>query len=76
MRKLESESSKKSYERSKKINENRYFFVTKGGASVLLLNWYGMIKYGRVSLGLASGLGFNHVKLHPSFANKKFYPTH
>ena len=34
---------------------------------------YGMIKYGRVSLGLvsalASGLGFDDVKLHPSCAN-------
>ena len=41
---------------------------------------YGMIKYGRVSLGLVSalgsGLGFDDVKLHSSFANKNFYFTH
>ncbi len=34
---------------------------------------YGMIKYGRVLLGLGSalgsGLGFDDVKLHPSCAN-------
>ena len=41
---------------------------------------YGMIKYGRVLLGLvsalASGLGFDDVKLHQSFSNKKIYLTH
>ncbi len=35
--------------------------------------WYSMMKYGRVSLGLvpalASVLGFDDVKLHPSLAN-------
>ena len=34
---------------------------------------YGIIKYGSVSLGLGSalgsGLGFDDVKLHPSWAN-------